>query len=260
MPSYFQIKTFFKYWLEAVDEHSLHSPFFYDFYTKVIKRGHSDNDHTRIENLRKKLLHDRRYILIEDMGGGSFYFENKKRKISAIANTSLTKQRFSELYASISQYLEAKIIIELGTSFGINTLYLSQHFTSHVTTFEGSREIIKIAHATFAFAEAKNIKLIEGNINTTLPSFLQSSGKLDLVLIDANHRYEPTLKYFDWFLPKMHYKSVLIVDDIHQSKDMERAWNEIRLHSLVYGSVDLYRCGIIFFDPSLNKQHVVLQF
>jgi hypothetical protein len=27
---------------------------------------------------------------------------------------------------------------------------------------------------------------------------------------------------------------------------------------LVYGSIDLYRCGILFFDPALNKQHFIL--
>lgn len=194
------------------------------------------------------------------MGGGSYYFDNKKRKISGIANTSLTRQRFSELYSNIAQYIEAKNIVELGTSFGINTLYLSQHSGSTVTTFEGSREILKIAHSTFEFAAAKNIKLIEGNIDLTLPSFLQSSGKLDLVLIDANHRYEPTRKYVGWFLPKMHYKSILIIDDIHQSREMETAWKVTQKHPLVYGSIDLYRCGLLFFDPSLNKQHVVLQF
>ena len=256
----FQIKTFLNYWLEAVDEHSLHSPFFFDFYTNVIKDGSSIHDHTVIENLRKKLLADHRTILIEDMGGGSFYFENRRRKVSAIARTSLSKQRFSELYFNIVQYLEAKTIVELGTSFGINTLYLSQRSDSTITTFEGSREIIKIARTTFEFAGANNIKLVEGNINTTLPAFLQSSGKLDLVFIDANHRYDPTRKYFEWFLPKMHYKSALIIDDIHQSPEMEKAWKEIQQHALVYGSIDLYRCGIVFFDPSLNKQHVVLQF
>ncbi len=40
---------------------------------------------------------------------------------------------------------------------------------------------------------------------------------------------------------------------------INKAWKEICKHDLVYTSLDLYRCGILFFDPSLNKQHVVLQ-
>ena len=86
-----------------------------------------------------------------------------------------------------------------------------------------------------------------------------SSEQEFLAFMDANHRYEPTIRYFELLLKKVHEKSVLIVDDIHHSCDMEKAWKEMQRHRLVYGSADLFRCGILFFDPSLNKQHVILQ-
>jgi predicted O-methyltransferase YrrM len=139
-------------------------------------------------------------------------------------------------------------------------LYLAKNPDVFVTTFEGSRTIAETARITFEFAKAENIKLIEGNIDSTLPDFLQSSGKIDFVFMDANHRYEPTLKYFNLLLHKTHPLSIIVVDDIHYSREMEKAWNYLRHHSLVYGSVDIYRCGLLFLDPSLNKQHVVLQF
>jgi hypothetical protein len=77
--------------------------------------------------------------------------------------------------------------------------------------------------------------------------------------MDANHHYEPTLKYFNWLLPVIHSMSIIIMDDIHYSAEMEKAWEEIKNHEQVHASIDLFRCGILFFDPSLNKQHVVLQ-
>jgi len=52
-------------------------------------------------------------------------------------------------------------------------------------------------------------------------------------------------------------KSVVVVDDIHWSVEMEKAWEELCRHPLVYGSVDLFRCGILFFDPALNRQHFI---
>ena len=52
-------------------------------------------------------------------------------------------------------------------------------------------------------------------------------------------------------------KSVVIIDDIHHSAEMKKAWEEIIKHELVYGSIDLFRCGILFFEPSLGKQHFV---
>ena len=77
--------------------------------------------------------------------------------------------------------------------------------------------------------------------------------------MDANHRYEPTVNYFNSLLRVIHTKSIIIMDDIHYSEEMEKAWKEIKNHELVHASIDLFRCGILFFDPSLNKQHVVLQ-
>lgn len=258
MPTFFQFKTYLNYWLDSVNEHSLHSPFLFDLYTKVIK-VESENI-TEIENLRQQLITDQREIQVDDFGKGSKHLSNATRKISDIAKTSLSDSKFSLLYARLAQYVKAKCIIELGTSFGINTLYLAKKNNAKIFSFEGSAEIAEIAEISFEFGAAKNIELIKGNIDSTLYSNLSRMPKADFVFMDANHRYEPTKKYFDWLLVKIHHNSVLVIDDIHDNPEMEKAWKEIMNHDLVYASIDLYRCGILFFDPSLTKQHAVLKF
>lgn len=259
MPTRFQIRTYLSYWLDAVDEHSLHSPFFYDLYTKIIKPGGDKTQHAAIEACRKELLHTKTVIPVTDLGAGSQKIKQPARRISDIARVSLTPPDLSALYARIITYFECATIIELGTSLGINTLYLASRPAAHVTTFEGAPNIAATARNTFKTFRAANISLIEGNIDQTLPAFLANINRLDFAFIDANHRYEPTMRYFQWFAQKIHARSVVIVDDIHYSPEMQLAWHEIKHHSLVYASADLYRCGILFFDPSLNKQHVVLQ-
>jgi predicted O-methyltransferase YrrM len=255
---FFQFKTYFNYWLDAMDEHSLHSPFLFDLYTKVIKI--EQDGIPEIEKLRVSLLKTRSQITVEDLGAGSKHFTNSKRAINDIADTSLSDLRFSLLYLRFAQHIDAKNIIELGTSLGINTLYLAQKKNAKVFTFEGSESIAEVAQDTFEFAAAKNIELIKGNIDSTLYSNLSRMPKADLVFMDANHQYDPTIKYFEWLLMKIQHKSIVILDDIHGSPGMEKAWKELCNHDLVYTSIDLYRCGILFFDPSLTKQHVVLQF
>ena len=258
MSTLFKAKTFINYWLDAVDEHSLHSPFLFDLYTNVIDK---DTDAAlEIENLRSKLLKDERTISVNDYGAGSKHFKGPTRKISEIADVSMSDVKYSCLYQRLAYYFEAKNIIELGTSFGINTLYLARTTSSTIHTFEGSDEIADIAELSFEFAGAKNIKLIRGDLNTTLYSWLSTIPKVDLAFMDANHRYEATLKYFNHILAKTHHKSVVIIDDIHDSAEMERAWMAIKKHDLVYLTIDLLRCGIVFLDPSLAKQHVVLHF
>lgn len=260
MPTLFQIKSYLTFWLDAVDEHSLHSPFLFDLYTKVIKPESVPGQFEAIEALRKKLLQNRSIITVADPGAGSIALKGAQRRISDIATTSLSPARYSALYARVIRHFAYRHIVELGTSLGINTLYLAHPREATVTTFEGAPEVAGLARTTFEFAGAANINLIEGNIDTTLPSYLLNAPKADFAFVDANHRYEPTLKYVQWLIKKTHTKSIIILDDVHYSPDMERAWNELKRHELVYASVDLYRCGILFFDPSLNKQHVVLQY
>lgn len=257
MSRFFQAKAYFNYWLDAINEHSLHSPFLFDLYTKVIKPKPQQD--SAIEKLRANLLKDKREITVEDLGAGSNHFYKNTRRISDIAATSSSTIGFSTLYARLAQYLKAKTIIELGTSFGLNTLYLAQKKDATIYTFEGSGSIAEVAESTFEFARSKNIELIKGNIDTTLPATLAHISNVDLAFLDANHQYEPTKRYFGWLLPKLHHQSLIIIDDIHGNAGMQAAWNELCKHPLVYTSLDLYRCGILFFDPSLNKQHVVLQ-
>ncbi len=253
---FFQAKAYLSYWLDAVDEHSLHSPFFFDFYTRVVKKNNQRGaplEH--VEKLRGQLLTDQRMLSENDPGSGS----STKRKISLMAKNSLSPPWLSSFYNDTLDYFKARKVLELGTSFGINTLYLASAKERSVTTFEGSSEIAEIARLTFQFAQSKNIELIEGNIDSTLRTYMQSIRKFDFALMDANHRYEPTLRYFATLMPKLQESSVIIIDDIHYSEEMDRAWRDLKNHKLVYGSADLFRCGILFFDPSLNKQHVILQ-
>lgn len=253
---FFRMRSFISWWLNAVDEHSLHSPFFFDFYTRQIKARASQGEFRHIESYRRKFLGDHRILPLNDLGAGA---HQKPRKISTVARTSLSAERFSALYLRIANYFNASSIIELGTALGINTLYLAEKEDANVTTFEGSPALADLAGATFASADKKNVSIIVGNIDQTLPDFLQQIRRLDFAFMDANHRYDPTVRYFEWLLRKMHERSVLIIDDIHYSPEMEAAWTYVKRHRLVYGSADLFRCGIVFFDPSLNKQHVILQ-
>lgn len=259
MARLFQAKSYFHYWLNAVTEHSLHSPFLFDFFQEVIKPKTKNTYHAKIENLRAKLLSDARSIPVHDPGAGSKHLKTTSRLIKDIARTSLTPPKYSLLYDRLIRFIGAEKIIELGTSFGINALYLASDKNRQVTTFEGSEEIAFIAKTTFEFAEAQNIKLVEGNIDQTLSHYIQSSPRFDLALMDANHRYSPTIKYFHLLAGVMSADGVIIMDDIHQSEEMEKAWTEIKAKPEVIATVDLFKCGIIFLDPSLTKQHVVIQ-
>lgn len=259
MSRYFQVKAFINHWLDAVEEHSLHSPFFFDLYDKLIKSD-SEEDFSEIENIRANLLKNETLINVNDLGSGSTVssLQGSKRKIADIAAVSLTPAHLAKLYFKICEYTEVRNVVELGTSMGLTTLYFSELPDCKVQTFEGSHALANIALTNFEYLDKKNIRLVEGDIANTLPRFLQDNlAKIGFALVDANHRYAPTIQYFEWLMKRFNEKSIMVIDDIHHSPEMERAWNELKKHYLVYGSVDLFRCGILFFEPGLNRQHFV---
>lgn len=258
MSKFFQIKSYFTHWLNAVDEHSIHSPFFFDFYDKVIKKDDQDKpEFTAIEEIRQKLLANQNEVNINDLGAKSPHFKKENRTLSKIAETSLSPALYCRLYNRIIHYIDASQILELGTSMGITTLYLAQKNDTQVTTFEGNPSMINVALTHFEYFNTKNIALIQGNLDSELSNYLLKPIKINFVLMDANHRYEPTLRYFNLISKRMANKGIIVIDDIHYSEEMNRAWKELRDHQLVYGSVDLFRCGILFFDPALNRQHYI---
>lgn len=258
MSKSFQVRSFINYWLDAVDDHSLHSPFFFDLYRNVIRSRNVSEGFQKIESLRQQLLSDTSPVTGVDHGAGSPVLP-AERTIRDIARTSLSDPSFLQIYYRLIEHFHARTIVELGTSLGISSMYLAEAKGVDLTTFEGAAELATRARENFRQLNYPNIKLIEGNIDTTLPHHLGQSGKIDIAFMDANHRHDPTIRYFNWLLQKIHARSVIIVDDIHYSPEMEKAWEEMKMNRLVYGSADLYRCGLLFFDPSINRQHVVLQ-
>ena len=211
----------------------------------------------KIEALRKTLIQNKTIVTYQDVGASSKHFVTTKRTLSDIAFTSLLPEKWAQLLYRIACFTEAKRIIELGTSMGLTSLYLSQVPQCKVFTFEGNPSMVSVALTHFESFQANNIQLIEGNLDQTLSDHLQNPAKVQFAFIDANHRYEPTLRYFELLCKRMSDKGIMVVDDIHQSEEMEKAWNEMKDHELVYGSVDLFRMGLLFFDLSLNKQHFV---
>ncbi len=253
MSAFFQTRAWCNHWLLSVDEHSIHSPYFFEFYQKVILSQSTENFQS-IEQQRVKFLHDPTPITIEDLGAPSAYFNSQQRTVKEVARTSLAPASMGRFLYRIAMHMQAKSIVELGTCLGITTRYLARP-QAHVTTFEGNADLIRLAKQHLTGNHPNQITVIEGNINATLPAYLQTPTKIDLVVMDANHRLEPTLRYFEWLTKRIASKGIIVIDDIYHSSEMAQAWKTLRHHELVYGSVDLFRCGLLFFDPALNRQH-----
>lgn len=259
MPNIHQITSYVKYLLNAKDEHSIHAPFIFNLYTEVICDENPFYVFEQLEGIRSILLKSNKTLNIEDWGagkGGSY-----KRKVSSIASSSLKNAKYAQLLFRLVNHFKPQQIIELGTSLGITTMYLAYPSKdSSVTTFEGSNEIASIAELNFKQLNLNHISLIRGNMDNTLTTLLKKINRVDFAFIDGNHSYAATINYFNNILNHTHPNSILVLDDIYWSKEMTKAWEEIKKNPKVSSTIDLYQLGIVFLNNDLTKQHFKLRF
>ncbi len=86
--------------------HGVHSPYMFDFITRVIG-GRCDNSPMKeVESLRKEMLADRRIISVTDLGAGSKRFSGGERRISDIAAAAALPKKEAALLARIAVWTE----------------------------------------------------------------------------------------------------------------------------------------------------------
>ncbi|AKD54297.1 O-methyltransferase [Spirosoma radiotolerans] len=256
--------AYFRYLSRARDEHALHSPFLFALYTQVIRaKTGSKALFAPIRALRKELRKSRQVITIADYGAGSKVNESRQRTVGDIARNSQKTARFGRLLFRLIQRFEARNIVDLGTSLGMTTAYMAEAtkvYGGHVLTFEGCPETAAVARQNFEQLAIQNVAIVVGNLDETLAPQLAALDSVDFVFFDANHRYEPTVRYFETCLAKIHNDTVFVFDDIHWSDEMEQAWGYIKAHPAVSVTVDLFWVGLVFFRREQPKQDFILRF
>lgn len=242
--------------------HGIHSPFVFDFITHVLNDKENYDAYKRVEGLRRKLSHDQRLLHVEDLGAGSSASASGHRSVASIAKYVVKPKKYGQLLYRIAKYYQPANMIELGTSLGLTSSYLSLgRSSSTIFTMEGSPAIAEIARQNFKTLALQHIKLIEGNFDFTLAAVLYQSPTVDLAFIDGNHRRQPTENYFHQLLEKINSNSILIFDDIHWSREMEQAWSYIKEYPAVRCTIDLFFIGIVLFRQEFKeKQHFKIRF
>ena len=120
-------------------------------------------------------------------------------------------------------------------------------------------------------SDLKSIKLVNDNFEGFLNEFqdLQdfpdsktahsAQATFDLIYLDGHHDGPATLRYFDTLKKYTHEKTILIIDDIHWSKGMSAAWQQIIKDPKVSVSIDSFFCGFLFFHPTQAKENFVIR-
>ena len=265
----------------------VHSPYLFEWVRMVMMDKNAYYIWGEIERCREKMLRDERELEFVDYGSGKLKGENGKlkgengerRRVCDIARRSLAKRKYAQMLSRLVNWLGSPLltspsrggigdetledrkgltIVELGTSLGVTTAYMAaMDSRNRVVTFEGCEAVANMAKENWKALNINNIECRVGEIDAE--QLTRDIEHLDVVFIDANHTYEGTCKYFDVLAGKVREKSVIVVDDIHYSEEMEKAWKAICADERVTSTIDLYQMGLVFFDKHYWKRHYTMR-
>lgn len=256
LPIIIQLRLFLRYlafYRQAKTKYDIDSPFVSTFIKEVMEDKRSYYAFSLIRWVRRQLRKDKRKLQIEDHGAGSMVDRSALRSIGHIARHGAINDRQGRYLFRMAHLYHPQLILELGTSLGISTLYLAlADSRQQVITVEGSPEIAERAAETFYQLRLKNISLVQDTFDQALSLLLKEKPRLDLVYLDGDHRKGSSTRYFNQLLSHFHDQSILILADIYWSEEMYEAWQEIKNHPKVSVALDLFDFGILFFDPGVR--------
>ena len=267
----------------------VHSPYLFEWVRMVMMDENAYYIWGEIERCREKMLRDERELEFVDYGSAikSRSLENGSktacrlefrdmRRVCDIARRSLAKRKYAQMLSRLVNWLGAShslengsgtayslefrglTIVELGTSLGVTTAYMAaMDSRNRVVTFEGCEAVANIAKENWKALNINNIECRVGEID--VEELVRDIEHLDVAFIDANHTYVSTCEYFDVLAGKVREKSVIVVDDIHYSEEMEKAWKAICADERVTSTIDLYQMGLVFFDKHYWKRHYTMR-
>ena len=283
----YRVKSWLRHQLTAWNTggEGVHSPYLFEWVRMVMMDKNSFYIWGEIERCREKMLRDERELEFVDYGSAikSRSLENGSktacrlefrdmRRVCDIARRSLAKRKYAQMLSRLVNWLGTShslengsetayslefrglTIVELGTSLGVTTAYMAaMDSRNRVVTFEGCEAVANMARENWKALNINNIECRVGEIDAE--QLTRDIEHLDVAFIDANHTYVSTCEYFDVLAGKVREKSVIVVDDIHCSEEMEKAWKAICADERVTSTIDLYQMGLVFFDKHYWKRN-----
>jgi predicted O-methyltransferase YrrM len=257
------IRRYVSHYLSSRSKFDLHSPFIYQFYSRVLKDKTDYHEYSVLRDQRMRLLRDPRYVSRIDLGakGSDVPWQKTILSVRTICFKCSVSPAIGKLLYRMARFYKPPTILELGTSVGVSTSYLAMGYPAgKVITIEGSPEIAALAQRNFESLKLSNIDQRIGNFDQLLPGILEEIKEIGMVFIDGNHKLDATLNYFNLFIQHVNSNSILVFDDIHWSSGMVEAWKTIKQHPKVKVTIDLFHLGLVFFREELTKEDFIIRF
>lgn len=259
--TWYRIQSLLAYMIEAKSSMYIHSPQAFDFAENILGR-----------KIDTELLRDRLKKLDTYASAEKYTFQmidfgkegipTRSNSISEHHKRTRLPLKYAELLFRMATHYRPSVVLELGTSTGTAAISLASAQSTSVITIDAESTFQQFAENFMRRNMSSQIEFINQTFDRALPDLAQRSLKVGMAFIDGNHHYQPTIGYYDQILKMMSNDGMIILDDIHWSKEMNKAWQELKERNEVGLSIDLYRMGILFLNEGRrkNREHFRLYY
>ena len=187
--------------------------------------------------------------------------KRKTRSISEIVKRESIRPKHGALLFRLTNYFKSKNILQIGTTMGLSTLYLTSYATGlKCIALENVPEFATIARQAFAKEGRNPVDLRIGNYKDLLPQALNDINSLDFVFFNTLYEQHNNLWLFNECMKYAHNDTVFVFEGIKASRKMRELWEEICACPEVTVTLDLYSLGIVLFNKKLHKRDYIVYF
>lgn len=213
---------------------------------------------SRIEALRQRINASTEAVTIPDFGAGDstqtlssdemHKGRLKSRTVGEISRNASKPVFWCRVLFSLIREFKPERCVELGCCCGVSASYQSAALTLNgagkFVTLEGSPDLVELSRKHFAELGLKNVSVVPGRFDQTLPGVLRENTPLDYAFIDGHHDHDATLAYFEDIYAVSAAETCIVFDDVNWSDGMKKAWHTVKQDSRVVETADLGTIGI----------------
>lgn len=221
------IGSYLRYLLQRKSKFSIHSPFVYEFMTKVVNDSGSNRDYDTLWRISRLL-------------DGKNYPNRRRRKQGRL------------LYRMV-RYFEPETVLTFGKLSALDTSALALGNLQTKVYLEQSSDFLE----TLNSMGVVNVNLIRHDSNEEEQYERLNTGFVYYSLDDFG---EDSWNNLEDGFAEVDEDLVLVFEGIHHSRHTEAAWEAIKASEGVSISMDLYCVGLVFFRDGIEKQDFVLKY
>jgi predicted O-methyltransferase YrrM len=219
---------------------------------KAIKWAHEYNRHrSRFQDIDaiRSILYARNTVA-ED--------QPLRPAVGYIGRRISVRKRWGALLHGLVRYSQAQRVLELGTGYGISSLYIARGLldnypirTCMLITLEQEPERARAAREHLYQLGLDDFATVtEGDIQNTLDRALQDIHPLNIAFMDGPEEENLVLRSFAQIKRHSRPGTFVVLTNIHASADMHRAWLTMKDMRQVAATVDLWHWGIVLIGDS----------